>query len=136
MPLESCTVGHGASKSSRNPKIMDYSPRKWPKITEITFFDDAARVIYLGSRSIETCIGGHGVSKSFWDQKTLDYSPRKWPKCVQSRVLTMPLESCTGGHGASKSSRNPITEEYSTRKWPKMPEITSFDDAARVIYRG
>ena len=53
MPLESCTGGHGASKSSRNPKTVDYSPRKWPKNPEITRFDDAARVMHWWSRGIE-----------------------------------------------------------------------------------
>ena len=100
---------------------------------ESTSFDDAARVVYRGSRGIEILL----------DPKTVDYSPRKrlempestsfddvarvlyrgslgieilpgpqkpWNiahkndhKCLKSRVLTMPLESCTGGHG----DRNP-----------------------------
>ena len=70
MPLESCTEGHGSSKSSRNPKTVDYSPRKWPKLLEITSFDDAASVIYWGSRGIEILP----------DPITMDYSPRKRPK--------------------------------------------------------
>ena len=53
MSLESCTGGHGASKSSRDPKTVDYSPRKGPKMREITSFDDVARVMYRGSRCIE-----------------------------------------------------------------------------------
>ena len=57
MPLESCTVGHGASKSSRDPKTVDYSPRKRPEMLEITSFDDAARVVYRGSRGIEILPG-------------------------------------------------------------------------------
>ena len=48
----------------------------------------------------------------------------------------MPLESCTGGHGASKSSRDPKTVDCSPGKQPEMPEIMSFDDVARVMYRG
>ena len=48
----------------------------------------------------------------------------------------MPLVSCTGGHRASKSSRGPKTVDYSALKRPEMPEITSFDDAARAMYRG
>ena len=67
MPLESCTGGHGASKSSRDPKTVDYSPRKRPEMREITSFDDAARVMYLGSPGIEILPG----------PKTVDYSPRK-----------------------------------------------------------
>ena len=70
MQLESCTRGHGASKSSRDPKTMDYSPRKRPEMREITSFNDAARVVYLG----------HGALKFSWDLKTMDYSPRKWPE--------------------------------------------------------
>ena len=57
MPLESCTGGHGASKSSRDPKTVDYSPRKRPKMLEITSFDDAARVVYRGSRGLEILPG-------------------------------------------------------------------------------
>ena len=57
MPLESCTGGHGASKSSGDPKTVDYSPRKRPEMLEITSFDDAARVVYRGSRGIEILPG-------------------------------------------------------------------------------
>ena len=71
MPLDSHTGGHGASKSSKDPKTVDYSARKWPKMREITSFDDAARVLYLGV---------NGASKSSRDPKTVDYSPRKRPK--------------------------------------------------------
>jgi len=136
MPLESCTGGHGPSKSSRDPKTVDYSPRKRPEMPEITTFDDAPRVVYRGSRGIKILSG----------PEPWTYSPRKRPempeitsfgeKCPKSRVLTITLESCTGGHGASKSSRDPKTVDYSRRKRPKMAEITSFDDNARVAYRG
>ena len=67
MPLESCIGGHGASKSSRDPKTVDYSPRKRPEMREITSFDDATSVVYRG----------HGASKSSRDPKTVDYSPQK-----------------------------------------------------------
>ena len=70
MPLESCTGDHGESKSSRDPKITDYSPRKWPEMHEITSFDDAARVMYRGSRGIEILPV----------PKIMDYSPRKRPE--------------------------------------------------------
>ena len=53
MPLDSYTGGHGASKSSRDPKTVDYRPQKWPEMLEITSFDVAARVMYQGSRGIE-----------------------------------------------------------------------------------
>ena len=85
---------------------------------------------------LESCIGGHGASKSSRDPKTVDYSPRKRPEMLESRVLTMTVESGNGGHGASKSSRDPKAVDYSPRKRPEMLEITSFDDAARVVYRG
>ena len=156
MPLDSCIVGHRASKSSRDQKVVDYSPRKRPEMPKITSFDDAARVMY----------GGHRASKSSRDPKVVDYSLRKRPemseimsfddalactvtghrnppgtqkpwtiahengqKCPKSRVLMTPLESCTGGHRASKSNRDPKTVDYSPRKRPEMPEIKSFDDA-------
>ena len=57
MPLESCTGGHKASKSSRDPKIVDYSPRKRPQMPEIMSFDDTARVVYRGSQGIEIIPG-------------------------------------------------------------------------------
>ena len=57
MPLESCTGGHGASKSSGDLKTMDYSPRKRTEMREITSFDDAARLVYRGSRGIEILQG-------------------------------------------------------------------------------
>ena len=79
---------------------------------------------------------GHGASKTSRDPKTVDYSPQKGQKCVKSGVLTMPLDSYTRGHGASKSSRDTKTVDNSPRKRQKMREITSFDDAARVMYRG
>ena len=48
---------HGALKSSRDPKTVDYSPRKRPEMPEITSFDDAARGMYWGSRGIEILPG-------------------------------------------------------------------------------
>ena len=42
-----------SSKSNRDPKTVDYGPRKWPEIPEITSFGDAARVVYRGSKGIE-----------------------------------------------------------------------------------
>ena len=70
MPLESCTGGHGASKSSGDPKTVDYSPRKQTEIRETTSFDNAARVVYRGSRGIEILPRPENV----------DYSPRKRPE--------------------------------------------------------
>ena len=65
MPLESCTWGDGASKSYRDLKIVDYSPRKRPEMAEITSSDVAPRVMYRGSRGIEILPG----------PKNVDYSP-------------------------------------------------------------
>ena len=63
MPLESCTGGHGASKSFRDPKNVDYSPGKWPEMREITSFDDATKVVYRGSWRTEILPGheNHGL---------------------------------------------------------------------------
>ena len=94
---------------------------------EITSFDDAARVVYLG-------VTGHRNPPG--TRKTWTIAHENGQKYSKSRVSTMPLESCTGGHGAPKSSRDPKTMDYSPRKRPKMLKITSFDDAARVVYRG
>ena len=48
----------------------------------------------------------------------------------------MPLESCTGCHRASKSARDPKIVGNNPRKRQEMAEITSFVDAARVMYEG
>ena len=66
----------------------------------------------------------------------MDYTHENGQKCPKSLVFTMPLESCTGGHGASKYYRGPKNVDYSPGKRPEMPEITSFHDAAGVMYRG
>ena len=57
MPLESCTGGHGASKYSRDPKTVDYSPRKRQEMAEIMCFDDAGRIMYRESWGIEILPG-------------------------------------------------------------------------------
>ena len=76
MPQDSCTRGHGASKSSQDPKTVDYIPRKRPEkleimsfetvdyslgkrpeILEIASYDDAAGIMYRGSRGIEILPG-------------------------------------------------------------------------------
>ena len=57
MPLESCTGGHGASKSSRDPKNVDYGPQKRPEMLKIMSFDEAIRVMNRGSRGIEILPG-------------------------------------------------------------------------------
>ena len=74
MPLESCTGGHKASKSSQDPKIVDYSPRKRPQMPEIMSFDDAA----------ESCTVGHKVSKSSRDPKIVEYSLQKRPEMPEN----------------------------------------------------
>ena len=58
-----------------DPKNVDCSPRKRPEMLEITSFDDAARVVYRGSRGIEILPGPEYV----------DYSPRK-----RSEMLKIP----------------------------------------------
>ena len=73
MPLESCTGGHGASKSSGDPKTVDYSPGKRPEIVKIISVDDAARVVYRGSRGIEILLR----------PKKVDYSPQKRPEMLE-----------------------------------------------------
>ena len=53
MPLESCTAGHSASKSSQDPKIVGYNPQKRLEMAKITSFVDTSRVMYRGSQGIE-----------------------------------------------------------------------------------
>ena len=120
MPLESCNGGQKALKSSRDPKIMDYSLRKRPEMPEILSFDDAARV--PGHRNLPG-------SRNLWT-----IAHENGQKCPKSRVLTMPLESCNGGHMALKSSWDPKPVSDRPRKRPEMPEITSFDNVATVVY--
>ena len=49
--------GHGASKSSQDPKTVDYRPQKRPEMLKIMSFAVAARVMYRGSRGIEILPG-------------------------------------------------------------------------------
>ena len=121
MSLESCTRAHGASKSYRDQENVDYSPRKRPEMLEITSFDDAARVVYRGSRGIEILSGpeNRGLTKTTRMLEITSFDDA-------ARVVY-------GGHGASKSSRDQKNVDYSPRKRPEMLEITSFDDAARVV---
>ena len=48
----------------------------------------------------------------------------------------MPLESCTGGSRGIEILTGPETVDYSPRKRPEILEIMSFDNTARVVYRG
>ena len=57
MQLESFTGVTGVSKSSRDPKTVDYGPQKRPEMVEIMSFDDVGRVVYRGSRGIEILPG-------------------------------------------------------------------------------
>ena len=81
---------------------------------------------------LDSSTGGHGASYPTATQKPWTIAHENRQKCPKSRVLTIPLELCTEGPEASKSSRDPKTVDYSPRKRPEMPEITSFDDAARI----
>ena len=49
--------GHGALKSSRDPKTVDYSARKRPEMPEITSFDEVRRVVYRVSWGVEILPG-------------------------------------------------------------------------------
>ena len=107
------------------PKNMDYSSRKQPEMPEIK-----------KTKPLQSCIGGPGASKSPGTQKPWTIAHENGQKCPKSRLLTMPLESCTGGHRAWKSTWDPKIVDYRPRKWPEMREIMSFNDAARVMFRG
>ena len=63
-----------ASKFYRDPKTVDYSPRKRLEMPEITSFDDPARIVYRGSRGIEILP----------NPKTMDYSARKCPEMPET----------------------------------------------------
>ena len=77
IPLESCTGGHKASKSSLDSKIMGYNPRKrpeWPK----------SQVLPI---PLESCTGGHRESKSSRDSKIMGYNPRKLPEMLENTIF-------------------------------------------------
>ena len=63
IPLQSCTGGHRASKSSRDSKMMGYNPQKRLEMVEITSFSYLSRVVYRGSPGIEILPGpeNHGL---------------------------------------------------------------------------
>ena len=70
MPLESCTEGHGASKSFWVPNSVDNiaheNGQKCPKSGVLTM-------------PLESSTGVHGASKSSRDPITVYYSTRKRP---------------------------------------------------------
>ena len=69
-------------------------------------------------------------------RKSLVITDENGQKYSKSRVLSTLLESCVGGHKASKPSRDPKIVGYNRRKRPEIHQITSFDDATRVVCRG
>ena len=73
MSLESPTRVHRASKSSRDPKIVGYNPRKRPEMAEITNFSDASRVVYQGTPGMEILP---------WP-KIVGYNTRKGPEMLK-----------------------------------------------------
>ena len=80
MLLESCAEGHRASKSSRDPKIVGYNPRKGPEMVVIMSFADTTRVMYQG----------HRASKSSRDPKNMVYNPRKRKKMLEIKSFVDP----------------------------------------------
>ena len=127
MPLESCTGGHGALKSSRDPKTVDYSPRKRLEMPEIRSF-------FMISQKSWDGVPDHLNPR--WTTKPCAIAHENGQKCPKLRVFTTPLESCTLRQRALKSSRDRKTVDYSPRKRPEMPEITSLDDVVIVVYQG
>ena len=93
---------------------------------EITSFDDAARVLYRGSRGIEILPV----------PKTVDYSPRKRLELLEMTSFDDAARVVYQGSRAIEILPGLENVDYSPRKWPERPEITSFDDAARVMYLG
>ena len=69
IPLESCTGGHGASKSSRDPKTVDAHENGQKRAK--------SGVLMM---LLESCTGVHGASKSSRDPTNMVYSPRKRPE--------------------------------------------------------
>ena len=85
IPLESCTGGHRASKSSRDPKIMGYNPRKRLEMAENTSFADPARVVYRGSHGIKFRPGleKHGLKPT---KTTRNCRKHEFCRSLQSHV--------------------------------------------------
>ena len=118
MPLESCTGGHRASKSFRDPKTVDYNPRKRPEMPEITSFDDVSRVVYRGSWGVEILLG---------QKKPWTIAHENGQKCLKSRVFTMPLSRVTGVMGRRNPPRTqePWTIAHEDgQKCPKSRVLT------------
>ena len=120
-------LGHRASKSPRDSKIMCYNPRKRPEMAELTSFADAARVVYRGVTRHHNPLG----TRKSW--VITHENGQNWPK---SRLLPIQLESFTEGHRAWKSSQDPKIMGYNPRKRQEMAKKMSFVDASRFVYRG
>ena len=148
MPLESCTGGHTSSKSTRTRKLWTITARTWTS-EEMLLVLNVPKNRGLWPKKMATNGRNHkfrvyrqsrvpgvtGHRNPFGTQKPWTIAHENGQKNPKSRVLAMPLESCTGGHRASKSSWEPKTVDHSPRIRPEMPEISSFKDVARVVYR-
>ena len=128
MRLESFNGGHKASKSSRDPKIMDYSPRKRPEMPEITSFDDIPIFVYPGSRSVEI-VSGAKKNCVLLPMETArnDQIDEFWrrPKFHVTEARAVEVV-----HGAKK----PVC--YNPRKRLGMTKSSSFDDVQIFVYPG
>ena len=85
---------------------------------KITSFDDAARVMYRGSRGIEI----HPVPK------TMDYSPRKRLEMLEITSFDDAARVVYRGSRGIELLPDPKTVDYTPRKRPEMLEIMSFED--------
>ena len=85
---------------------------------------------------LESCTWGHRASKSSRNRKLWVITHENGQKWLKTQGFLPPLESRTWGHMATKSSQEPKIMGHNPRKLPEMLEITSFAQAARVVYRG
>ena len=113
MPLKSCTGGHRASKSSRDPKIMGYNPRKRLEMAENTSFADPARVVYRGSHSIKFRPGleKHGLKPT---KTTRICRKHKFSRSVKSRV-----PGVTGHRNPPGTRKSWVITHENRKKWNK-----------------
>ena len=120
-------TGPGPCKSTSDPKTVCYSPQKRPEMPEITSFYDATRVVYRRSQGFKNLPG---------TEKSWTIIHENGQKCLKSRVFYDFAKIVGRCPGPFKSTSDPKTVCYSPRKRPEMPEIASFYDTTRVVYRG
>ena len=123
MHLESCTRGHGASKSFRGQKswvITHENGQKWPK----------SRILPM---RLESCTRGDTTSKSSQDPKIVGYNPRKRPEMVEITNFADASRVVYQGSRGIEILLGPKIVGFNPRKRPEIAEISNCANASRVV---